>query len=54
MNTQALQQRFANREAAGEALADALAYYRGADVLVLGLPRGGVVVAARVARCRSV
>jgi putative phosphoribosyl transferase len=49
MNTQAQQQRFANREAAGDALADALAYYRGADVLVLGLPRGGVVVAARVA-----
>ncbi|HJS44409.1 MAG TPA: phosphoribosyltransferase family protein [Gemmatimonadales bacterium] len=49
MNTQAQQQRFANREAAGGALADALAYYRGADVLVLGLPRGGVVVAARVA-----
>ena len=49
MNTQAQQQRFANREAAGEALADALAYYRGADVLVLGLPRGGVVVAARAA-----
>jgi putative phosphoribosyl transferase len=46
---QAQQQRFANREAAGEALTDALAYYRGADVLVLGLPRGGVPVAARVA-----
>jgi len=49
MNIQTQQQRFANREAAGEALADALAYYRGADVLVLGLPRGGVVVAGRVA-----
>lgn len=49
MNTPTQQQRFANREAAGDALADALAYYRGADVLVLGLPRGGVVVAARVA-----
>ena len=49
MNTQTPQQRFANREAAGDALADALSYYRGADVLVLGLPRGGVVVAARVA-----
>lgn len=45
----ALQQRFADRQAAGDALADALAYYRGADVLVLGLPRGGVPVAARVA-----
>lgn len=40
---------FANRAAAGDALADALTYYRGADVLVLGLPRGGVPVAARVA-----
>jgi putative phosphoribosyl transferase len=49
MNTQAQHQRFANRGAAGETLADALAYYRGADVLVLGLPRGGVPVAARVA-----
>lgn len=49
MNTQAQQQRFASRQAAGDALADALAYYRGADVLVLGLPRGGVIVAARVA-----
>jgi predicted phosphoribosyltransferase len=34
---------------AGDALADSLAHFRGADVLVLGLPRGGVVVAARVA-----
>ena len=41
--------RFANRHAAGDALAEALAHYRGADLLVLGLPRGGVVVAARVA-----
>jgi putative phosphoribosyl transferase len=49
MNTQIGAQRFANRAAAGDALADSLAHYRGADVLVLGLPRGGVVVAARVA-----
>jgi putative phosphoribosyl transferase len=49
MNTQGQQHRFANRQAAGDALADALAYYRGADVLVLGLPRGGIPVAARVA-----
>lgn len=49
MNAQTQGQRFANRAAAGDALADALAYYRGADVLVLGLPRGGVPVAARVA-----
>jgi len=49
MNAQAEQLRFANRAAAGDALAGALAHYRGADVLVLGLPRGGVPVAARVA-----
>jgi predicted phosphoribosyltransferase len=42
-------QRFADRRAAGDALAEALAHYRGADVVVLGLPRGGVPVAARVA-----
>lgn len=49
MLMQAPGQRFANRQAAGDALADAMSHYRGADVLVLGLPRGGVVVAARVA-----
>ena len=49
MNTQSQQQRFASRQAAGDALVDALAYYRGADVLVLGLARGGVVVPARLA-----
>jgi putative phosphoribosyl transferase len=48
MNTIA-HQRFATRAAAGDALAEALAHYRGADVIVLGLPRGGVAVAARVA-----
>ena len=41
---------FADRAAAGEALAAELQRYRGDDVLVLGLPRGGVVVAAAVAR----
>ena len=41
---------FANRDQAGEALAGALGAYRNRwDVLVLGLPRGGVPVAARVA-----
>lgn len=41
---------FANREQAGDALAEALSDYRGRDdVLVMGLPRGGVPVAARVA-----
>lgn len=43
-------QRFADRAAAGRALAEALAHLRGEDVLVLGLPRGGVPVAREVAR----
>jgi putative phosphoribosyl transferase len=42
--------RFADRAAAGRALAERLDHLAGrTDVLVLGLPRGGVVVAARVA-----
>ncbi len=42
---------FADRRAAGRALADALAEYRDTtELLVLGLPRGGVPVAAEVAR----
>ncbi len=41
---------FRDRRDAGEALAAELQRYRGTDVLVLGLPRGGVVVAAEVAR----
>ncbi|HYL55144.1 MAG TPA: phosphoribosyltransferase family protein [Gemmatimonadales bacterium] len=41
---------FRDRRAAGEALAIALQRYGGSDTLVLGLPRGGVVVAAEVAR----
>jgi putative phosphoribosyl transferase len=41
---------FPDRPSAGEALAAELDRYRGSDVLVLGLPRGGVVVAAAVAR----
>lgn len=49
MLMQAPGQRFADRLAAGDWLADALSHYRGADVLVLGLLRGGVPVAARVA-----
>ena len=40
---------FRNREEAGRALARAVAGYRGRDVVVLGLPRGGVPVAAEVA-----
>src|SRR3954451_24386655 len=41
---------FANREAAGARLAEALEAYRGQDPLVLAIPRGGVPVAAEVAR----
>lgn len=42
--------RFADRADAGRQLAERLQDYRGADVLVLGLPRGGVPVAYEVAR----
>jgi erythromycin esterase-like protein/predicted phosphoribosyltransferase len=43
--------RYANRTDAGRALAHALRDYAGrSDVIVLGLPRGGVPVAAEVAR----
>ncbi len=42
--------RFADRSDAGRRLAEVLQDYRGRDVLVLGLPRGGVPVAAEVAR----
>jgi putative phosphoribosyl transferase len=41
---------FVDRQEAGERLAVALAGFRGEDVVVLGIPRGGVVVAAVVAR----
>lgn len=44
-------QRFQNRAQAGRKLADALSYYADRpDVLVLGLPRGGIPVAFEVAR----
>lgn len=42
--------RFKDRTAAGRDLAISLERYRGPATLVLGLPRGGVVVAAEVAR----
>ena len=41
---------FADRTDAGRELAEALAAWRGADAVVFGIPRGGVVVAAEVAR----
>jgi putative phosphoribosyl transferase len=41
---------FADRADAGRQLAAALESERGADAVVLGIPRGGVVVAAEVAR----
>jgi len=42
--------RFRDRQEAGQLLAQALAFLKGEkDVMVLGIPRGGVVVAAEVA-----
>ena len=41
---------FANRTEAGRQLAERLAFLAGEDVVVVGLPRGGVPVAAEVAR----
>ncbi|MBF4764638.1 phosphoribosyltransferase [Nocardioides islandensis] len=41
---------FLDRHHAGRCLADRLAHLRGSEVVVLGLPRGGVPVAYQVAR----
>ena len=41
---------FRDRVEAGRELARALAEYRGKDIIVLGMPRGGVVVAKEVAQ----
>jgi putative phosphoribosyl transferase len=46
--------RFRNRSEAGRRLASRLEFLRGADVVVLALPRGGVPVAAEVARALAV
>lgn len=47
--------RFANRRDAGQRLAEKLrAYQNRADVIVLGIPRGGMVVAAEIARALRV
>jgi putative phosphoribosyl transferase len=42
--------RFADRAEAGELLARALSEFEGGDAVILGVPRGGVVVAAAAAR----
>jgi putative phosphoribosyl transferase len=41
---------YTDREQAGDLLADALSELKDRDVVVLGIPRGGVVVASRVAK----
>ncbi len=45
---------FKDREEAGKELALALAEFRGRDVIVLGVPRGGVVVAREVSESLGV
>jgi putative phosphoribosyl transferase len=44
---------FVDRQEAGRQLAEALSHLKGEDVVVLGIPRGGVVVAAEVARAHG-
>jgi predicted phosphoribosyltransferase len=43
-------EQFTNREEAGKLLAEQLSQYRGQHPVVLGIPRGGVVVACALAR----
>jgi putative phosphoribosyl transferase len=45
---------FRDRQHAGEILADMLSDYRASDALVLGIPAGGVPVAAAIARALAV
>ncbi len=40
---------FRDREEAGEKLAQALSHLKGEEVIVVGIPRGGVIVAAKIA-----
>src|SRR5712691_2611001 len=47
-------QGFVDRRDAGPQLADLLCSYRGQDALVMGIPRGGVAVAAAVSRSLGV
>ena len=41
---------FSNRAEAGKLLADALSEYRGKKAVVVGIPRGGMIVAREIAR----
>jgi predicted phosphoribosyltransferase len=41
---------FADRKEAGRALASALKWLIGEDIVVLGIPRGGMVIANEIAR----
>ena len=41
---------FKNRVEAGKKLAESMKEFRGEDVVVLGIPRGGVVVANEIAK----
>jgi predicted phosphoribosyltransferase len=41
--------KFANRQQAADCLADLLLPYRGGDTIVVGIPRGGVVLADQIA-----